>query len=79
MRYCDNLFPETYDCTIGVDFKMKTVSRQGKYTKLQIWDTAGQERYKPMTSSYYKGSNACIVVFDLTKSETFDSVPAWID
>ena len=79
MKYCDNIFPENYECTIGVDFKMKTIQRNDKYAKLQIWDTAGQERYKPMTSSYYKGSHGCVIVYDITKRESFESVPQWIE
>ena len=42
--------------TIGVDFKIKTISIEGKKIKLQIWDTAGQERFRNITKSYYKGA-----------------------
>ena len=45
--------------------------------KLQIWDTAGQERYKSITSSYYKGSHGCFIVYDITNEKTFENVDNW--
>ncbi len=41
-RYCENSFRQDYTATIGVDFKVKTVTADNKRLKLQIWDTAGQ-------------------------------------
>ena len=41
-KYCDGEFKESYVATIGVDFKLKSVTVDGRTTKLQIWDTAGQ-------------------------------------
>ena len=49
LRYVDDIYEESYICTIGVDFKIKTLEVSGKKVKLQIWDTAGQERFKPIT------------------------------
>jgi Ras-related protein Rab-1A len=47
LRFTDNIFYENnYQCTIGVDFKVKRVKVDGKRVKLQIWDTAGQERFR---------------------------------
>ena len=56
-RYMKKTFEESYKCTIGVDFLMKTLEIKGKTVKLQLWDTAGQEKYKSMVSSYYRGAN----------------------
>lgn len=77
-RYIHNSFKKEYLLTIGVDFMMKTVEIDDKQIKLQIWDTAGMERYKQVTTSYYRGAQAAIVIFDLTKKDTFDNVPKWI-
>ena len=64
--------------TIGVDFKLKNIEIDNKKIKLQIWDTAGQERFKTITTSYYKGAHAILIVFDITKKETFEHVKNWM-
>ncbi|ELQ76787.1 GTPase Rab1/YPT1, small G protein superfamily [Trachipleistophora hominis] len=77
-RYVDETYTENYISTIGVDFKIKTLTRHGKTVKLQIWDTAGQERFRTITSSYYRGAHCIIVVFDVTEEESFSDVASWI-
>ena len=64
--------------SIGVDFKLKNIEIDSKKIKLQIWDTAGQERFKTITTSYYKGAHAIIVVFDITDRDSFDHVRNWM-
>lgn len=44
-----------------------------------FWDTAGQEKYKAISRMHYKDSDGAVVVFDLTRKETFQSVPAWVE
>ncbi|KAK6035025.1 Ras family protein [Cooperia oncophora] len=44
----------------------------------QIWDTAGQERFKTVTTAYYRGAHGALVVYDITKSSTFDSCQRWL-
>jgi small GTP-binding protein len=78
-RYMNKTFEESYKCTIGVDFLMKSIEINGKTVKLQLWDTAGQEKYKSMVASYYRGANVALVVFDITSHESFDSLPLWIE
>ncbi|KAF4403346.1 ras-related protein RABC2a [Cannabis sativa] len=65
----DNLAP-----TIGVDFKIKLLTVDGKKLKLTIWDTAGQERFRTLTSSYYRGAQGIILVYDVTRRETFTNL-----
>jgi small GTP-binding protein len=60
--------------TIGVDFKIKHVTIGGKKLKLAIWDTAGQERFRTLTSSYYRGAQGVIMVYDVTRRETFTNL-----
>ncbi|XP_023534648.1 ras-related protein RABC1-like [Cucurbita pepo subsp. pepo] len=60
--------------TIGVDFKVKYVTAGGKKLKLAIWDTAGQERFRTLTSSYYRGAQGIIMVYDVTRRETFTNL-----
>ena len=78
-RYIRHSFEESYKCTIGVDFLMKSVIINGISVKLQLWDTAGQEKYKSMVSSYYRGANVALIVFDLTSRPSFDALPLWIE
>lgn len=60
--------------TIGVDFKVKYVDVGGKKLKLAIWDTAGQERFRTLTSSYYRGAQGIIMVYDVTRRDTFTNL-----
>ena len=58
---------------------MKSLIINGKTVKLQLWDTAGQEKYKSMVSSYYRGANVALIIFDLTNHISFDALPSWIE
>ncbi|KAI4346467.1 hypothetical protein L6164_007361 [Bauhinia variegata] len=60
--------------TIGVDFKIKLLTVGGKRLKLTIWDTAGQERFGTVISSYYRGAHGIMLVYDVTRRETFTNL-----
>lgn len=79
LKYVDDLFIDSYISTIGVDFKIKTVPIDGQPVKLQIWDTAGQERFRTITSSFYRGSNGIIMVYDVSNQESFDNIMKWLN
>ncbi|KAK0523241.1 Ras- protein Rab-18 [Tilletia horrida] len=82
LRFCDDEFlsPEETTATIGVDYKIKSyVSGAGKRFKLSIWDTAGQERFRTLTSSYYRGAQGVIIVYDVTMRDTFDALTNWFN
>ncbi|RRT45713.1 hypothetical protein B296_00050133, partial [Ensete ventricosum] len=51
---------------------------EGKTIKAQIWDTAGQERYRAITSAYYRGAVGALLVYDITKKQTFDNIQRWL-
>jgi small GTP-binding protein len=76
-RYADAYFNPTFISTIGIDFKVRTVERNGHKVRLQIWDTAGQERFNTITSSYYRGSHCIILVFSLTDHQSFKNLGKW--
>ena len=78
LQYIDGTFEDTYVCTIGVDFKMKSLQIENKRIKLQVWDTAGQERFKPITKCYFRGSHGCVVLFDITNRISFNNIRSWI-
>ncbi|XP_074559791.1 ras-related protein RABC1-like isoform X2 [Curcuma longa] len=66
--------------TIGVDFKTKILTLDDMKIKLTIWDTAGQERFRTLTSSFYRGAHGIIMVYDVTRKDTFTSLTnKWIE
>lgn len=71
-------FIDDQKSTIGVDLKLKLMNVKGKRLKLTIWDTAGQERFRTLTSAYYRGAQGIILVYDVTRKETFENVKQWI-
>eukprot|EP00891_Asterochloris_glomerata_P005940 jgi/Astpho2/5940/fgenesh1_pm.00080_%23_29_t len=74
MRFTADQYEEQSVPTIGVDFKLKYITLQNKRLKLTIWDTAGQERFRTLTSSYYRGAQGIVYVYDVTRRETFESL-----
>ncbi|CDW74490.1 small gtpase rab7 [Stylonychia lemnae] len=73
--------------TIGAEFKKKVITLgdsptplyKGVELNLQIWDTAGQERFSSLSTQFYRGSDCCILAFDLTNKESYDHLHKWID
>ena len=64
--------------TIGVDFKIKTLDVEGKGVKLQIWDTAGADRFNNIISSYYRGTQGVMLVYDITDLDSFLNLNKWL-
>ncbi|RAL42382.1 unnamed protein product [Cuscuta campestris] len=77
-RFTRNEFCLESKSTIGVEFATRTLQVEGKTVKAQIWDTAGQERYRAITSAYYRGAVGALLVYDITKKQTFDNVQRWL-
>ena len=78
LRYCNNEFSDSFSATIGVDFKKQYIKVDDKLIRINIWDTAGQERFRSITRSYYRHSDAVVIVFDITNKNTFINVKEWI-
>ncbi|XP_078089997.1 ras-related protein Rab-18a [Mustelus asterias] len=79
LRFTDDTFDPELAATIGVDFKVKTIAVDGNKAKLAIWDTAGQERFRTLTPSYYRGAQGVILVYDVTRRETFVKLENWLN
>ena len=77
-RFTRNEFCSESKSTIGVEFATRSLELDGKAVKAQIWDTAGQERYRAITSAYYRGAVGALLVYDVTKSESFENVQKWL-
>ena len=78
LKYLKNQFNENSKTTIVVEFGTKNIIINNKRIKIQIWDTAGQERYRSITSAYYKGAKGALIVYDITRKNTFDNIDKWI-
>jgi len=77
-RFVHNVFSMHYKSTIGVDFALKVINwDQHSIVRLQLWDIAGQERFGNMTRVYYKEAVGAMVVFDVTRVNTFEAVQKW--
>ena len=79
LQFTDNKFRNQHELTIGVEFGAKTISINGKSVKIQIWDTAGQEAFQAITRTYYKGAIGALLVYDITRKETFIHVTKWLE
>ncbi|KAL1190724.1 Ras-related protein RABA5d [Cardamine amara subsp. amara] len=78
-RYARNEFNAHSKATIGVEFQTQSMEIEGKEVKAQIWDTVGQERFRAVTSAYYRGAVGALVVYDISRQSTFESVGRWLD
>ena len=75
-RYISGTFDENSATINGASYCSKNVNYEklGKNLLLDIWDTAGQEKYKALTKFFYKDAAVCILVYDITRKETFDNL-----
>ncbi|ELP85114.1 hypothetical protein EIN_080860 [Entamoeba invadens IP1] len=78
LRYITQAYQEGVRSTIGVDVKKKIVEVQGHKVGLAFYDTAGQEKFQSVSDSYFNGSTACIVVYDITRLTTFKNIEKWV-
>lgn len=73
-RYADNKFDQDYKPSIGADFTLKVVKFPGFDVILTVWDIGGQDLFDSLRNYYYFGSNASIIVFDVTRPETLERI-----
>ncbi|MHA2425044.1 MAG: Rab family GTPase [Candidatus Thorarchaeota archaeon] len=83
-RYTENTFDEEYKQTIGTTFASKDVAIKDdegtdRVVRLVIWDMGGQATYKELRRQYMKGASAAIIVYDVTKPETFMAMNTWYE
>ena len=79
IRFIKGSYDEYIDSTIGAAFFTQTLSISNYSVKFEIWDTAGQERYEALAPMYYRGAGAAIIVYDITKEETFQRAEFWVN
>jgi small GTP-binding protein len=78
-RLIEDKFTSENKTTIGMDFHVKPFNVGTDIIKIQFWDTAGQERFRSIIRSYYRLAASVIIVFDLTRRSTFESIDRWIN
>ena len=78
LQFTEGDFKEDHNVTIGVEYGAKVLSVAGKNIKLQIWDTAGQESFRAITRTFYRNANGVILMYDLTRVESFNSLVDWL-
>ena len=82
LQFTDKRFQSVHDLTIGVEFGARLIHLPGENKtaiKLQIWDTAGQESFRSITRSYYRGACGALLVYDITRRDTFTNLVRWLD
>lgn len=78
LQFTDKRYRTTHQVTVGVEFGSKTVDVSGKMIKLQCWDTAGQDRFRSIVRSYYRGAAGALLVYDITRRESFEHIANWL-
>ena len=78
-RFIDGKFNQIYQPTIGIDYKsiIRVLPKTRKKVKIQFWDTAGQERYKSLNKIYFQRVQGIILMYDITKRESFENLDSW--
>ena len=78
-RFCQDKFQDNYQLTIGGNLFQKVVKLEnGHIIKIHIWDTIGLEKFRSMTRLFYKYSSAALLVYDVSNSETLESLYYWV-
>eukprot|EP00045_Choanoeca_perplexa_P023021 m.11645 g.11645 ORF g.11645 m.11645 type:complete len:207 (+) comp9867_c0_seq1:167-787(+) len=71
--------PTVLEPTIGASFLTKTIDINDTTCKFALWDTAGQEKYRGLAPMYYRGAAAAVIVYDITRRDTFQHVRSWVN
>ena len=76
-RFAEKTFQAEYKPTLGTNIVIKELKVGNNSIKLLLWDIAGQAKWRDVRHLYYKGAQGCILVFDVTRPGTFESIPSW--
>ncbi len=79
IRYTEGHFRESYLMTVGTSFAVKELDFGDTLVRLQLWDLAGQPHFSSVRPVFYRGAAGAILVFDVTRRETFDRIPTWYE
>ena len=79
IRYSEDSFKENYDVTIGLNYRIKTMTIENNPVKMQIWDTSGEEKFKAIAKNFYRGAHGVLLVYDICEKNSFLDVKSWIE
>ena len=79
LRFTDNAFLRTYVPTLGVSITEKIIHANDKAVETILWDIAGQNKFQTMRRHFYQGSEAILLIFDLTNRISFNSIKNWYE
>lgn len=77
-KFVTNTFSDQMQPTIGCDIQNKSMIVEGRKVDVRLWDTAGCERFQTMLPLYYRGCHGAILVYDVTRRETFNKLRDWL-
>lgn len=78
-RFVDGTFDETYSATIGFSFLSKAITFRDQHYTLNIWDTSGSERHRAVAPNYYRGTDGCILVYDVSNPKSLEPLSYWYE
>jgi Ras-related protein Rab-8A len=79
LRFSEDIFKENYDVTIGLNYRIKSMTVENKPIKMQIWDTSGEEKFKAIAKNFYRGAHGVLLVYDICQKNSFLDVKSWIE
>lgn len=77
-RYLGKGFSGRYTMTIGADFAIQSQIIGDEEILFQIWDLAGQPRFAAIRNVYYSGTNGALLIYDITRRESFENLRIWL-
>lgn len=78
LRFCRDTFVDGQPPTIQASCLERAMRVGDKTANLVIWDTAGQERFHALGPIYYRDADAALLVFDITDTDSFKRIQAWV-
>jgi Ras-related protein Rab-8A len=79
LRFSEDIFKENYDVTIGLNYRIKSMTIENNPIKMQIWDTSGEEKFKAIAKNFYRGAHGVLLVYDICQKNSFLDVKSWIE
>ena len=78
-KFMGETFKKTYIMTIGADFAVKRMTVGDVDVKFIIWDLAGQPHFRAVRAEFYRGAKGGLLLYDISRRDTFENVPAWME